>query len=109
MPMSVEAVRDRMPVFLDLLKDETDPMVRVVPGHFNLVCIHPVLDGNGRAARFLMNVVPAAARRPWTVTRVDGRHAQPDALEAASVREEIVPSARCLEDALKAREGILGQ
>ena len=107
-PMSVEAVRDCMPVFFELLKEETDPRVRVVMGHFILVYIHPFLDGNGRTARFLMNVMLAAAGRPWTVIKVDDRHAYMDALEAASVREDIVPFSRFLGDDLKAHEGSRG-
>ena len=51
-----------MPVFFDLLKAEDDPTVRIVLGHFIFVFIHPFLDGNGRIARFLMNVMMAAAR-----------------------------------------------
>ena len=63
-PMSVEAVRECMPVFFELLQAETNPAVRVVLGHFIFVFIHPFLDGNGRTARFLMNVMLAAAGHP---------------------------------------------
>ncbi|MYI70078.1 MAG: Fic family protein [Boseongicola sp. SB0673_bin_14] len=107
-PMSVEAVRDCMPALVELLKEETDPRVRVVMGHFIFVYIHPFIDGNGRTARFLTNVMLAAAGRPWTVIKVDDRHAYMDALEAASVREDIVPLSRFLGDALKAHEGSRG-
>jgi len=33
-PLNREAVRDAMPAFFDLLRQETDPAVRVVLGHF---------------------------------------------------------------------------
>ena len=72
-PMSPDAVRDCMPVFCDLLKAEENPTVRIVLGHFIFVFIHPFLDGNGRIARFLMNVMMAAAGHPWTVVKVEKR------------------------------------
>lgn len=103
-PMSVEAVRECMPVFFELLRAETNPAVRVVLGHFIFVFIHPFLDGNGRTARFLMNVMLAAAGQPWTVIKVENRAAYMTALEAASVREDIVPFAKFLADALKDQE-----
>ena len=95
-PMSVEAVRDCMPVFFDLLKAEQNPAVRIVLGHFIFVFIHPFLDGNGRIARFLMNVMMAAAGQPWTVIRVEERNEYMRALEAASVQGNIIPFATFL-------------
>lgn len=95
-PMSVEAVRDCMPVFFDLLKAEQNPAVRIVLGHFIFVFIHPFLDGNGRIARFLMNVMMAAAGQPWTVICVEERNEYMRALEAASVQDNIKPFARFL-------------
>ena len=47
-PLNRDAVRDAMPAFFDLLREETDPAVRVVLGHFVFVYIHPYMDGNGR-------------------------------------------------------------
>ena len=95
-PMSPEAVRDCMPVFFDLLKEEDDPTVRIVLGHFIFVFIHPFLDGNGRIARFLMNVMMAAAGQPWTVIKLEQRAAYMAALETASVKEDIRPFAAFL-------------
>lgn len=92
-PMSVEAVRECMPVFFELLQKEQDPRVRIVLGHFIFVFIHPFQDGNGRTARFLMNVMMAGAGFPWLVIRVEDRDAYMSALEAASVDEDIRPFA----------------
>lgn len=92
-PMNVEAVRDCMPVFFELLKEESNPVVRIVLGHFIFVFIHPFPDGNGRIARFLMNVMMAAAGQPWTVIRFEQRAEYMRALEAASVRGDIRPFA----------------
>ncbi len=98
-PMSAEAVRDCMPVFFDLLKAEENPAPRIVLGHFIFVFIHPFLDGNGRIARFLMNVMRAAAGQSWTVIRVEERNDYMRTLEAASVQGDIRPFAEFLADA----------
>ncbi|MBW1984140.1 MAG: Fic family protein, partial [Deltaproteobacteria bacterium] len=92
-PPRYEAVRDCMPVFFDLLKQESEPSVRVVLGHFIFVYIHPYMDGNGRIARFLMNVMLASAGYPWTVIPLDKRNDYMGALESASVNQDIVPFA----------------
>ncbi len=52
-----------LPVFFGMLKDEPEVSVRVVLGHFIFVYIHPYFDGNGRMARFLMNVMLASGNR----------------------------------------------
>lgn len=90
-PLNREAVRDTVPAFFHLLREETDPAVRVVLGHFVFVYIHPYMDGNGRIGRFLMNVMMASAGYPWTVIPVGERNAYVEALERASVGEDIVP------------------
>ena len=69
-PPPQEAVRDLMPAFFECLREEEDPAVRVVLGHFVFVYIHPYMDGNGRIGRFLMNLMLAAGGYPWTVIPV---------------------------------------
>ena len=88
-PPRHEAVRDTMPVFFDLLKKEREVSVRVVLGHFLFVYIHPYFDGNGRMARFLMNVMLASGNYPWTVIKLDKREQYMSALEKASVGNDI--------------------
>jgi hypothetical protein len=93
-PPRYEAVRDLMPAFFTLLKDEKEPAVRVVLGHFFFVYIHPYIDGNGRMGRFLMNVMLAGGGYPWTVIPIETRSDYMAALEEASVRKNIKPFAR---------------
>jgi len=90
-PPRHDAVRDCMPAFFDLLSEEAEPSVRVVLGHFLFVYIHPYVDGNGRMGRFLMNVMLAADGYPWTVIPVDKRDTYMEALEMASVKQDIGP------------------
>jgi hypothetical protein len=95
-PPSKEAVRECMPVFFDLLEAESEPRVRAVLGHFFFVYIHPYMDGNGRLARFLMNLMLVPAGHVWTVIPVERRSEYMDALEQASSHGNIVPFARFL-------------
>ncbi|HCU24550.1 MAG TPA: cell filamentation protein Fic [Deltaproteobacteria bacterium] len=100
-PPSAEAVRDLMPAFFELLKEEKEASVRVVLGHFIFVYIHPYADGNGRIGRFLMNVMLAAGAVPWLVIPVEKRQTYMSALEAASVERNIVPFSKFLGSLLK--------
>jgi Fic/DOC family protein len=106
-PMSRAAVRDAMPAFLELLREEKDAAARVVLGHFMFVYIHPYMDGNGRVGRFLMNVTLASGGYPWTVIPVGERNTYVEALEKASVDEDIVPFADFL--AKLVRKGLAGK
>lgn len=90
-PPSREAVRDMMPAFFDLLAEEDNPAARVVLGHFIFVYIHPYFDGNGRMGRFIMNLMMAAGGYSWTVVPVERRNEYMQALEAASVHQDIKP------------------
>jgi len=92
-PPRHEAVQDCMPAFFDLLREEPEPSVRVVLGHFVLVYIHPYMDGNGRMGRFLMNVMLAGGGYPWTVIPLQKRDNYMAALESASVEQDIAPFA----------------
>ncbi len=93
-----------MPVFFDQLREETDPAVRAVLGHFAFVYIHPYMDGNGRIGRFLML---ASGGYPWTVIPVGAHKTYMDALEKASVGEDIVPFTDFLAGLVK--KGLAGE
>ena len=95
-PPSADAVRDLIPTFFDLLKNEDHPAVRIVLGHFFFVYIHPYMDGNGRIGRFLMNLMLASGGYPWTIIPVERRNHYMAALESASVDQNIEPFAEFL-------------
>lgn len=90
-PPRAEAVRDAMPAFFDLVESEPEASARAVLGHWLIGCLHPLPDGNGRIARFFMNVMLASAGYPWTVIRVDDRDEYLSALEMASIDSDIGP------------------
>src|SRR5208282_267463 len=102
-PLNRDAVRDAMPAFFDLLREEPHPAVRVVLGHFVFVYIHPYMDGNGRVGRFLTNTMMASGGYPWTVIPVTDRNAYMNALEKASVGEDIAPFANLVAGLVKKR------
>lgn len=97
-PPRHEAVRDLMPAFFSFLKDEENPAVKAVLGHFFFVYIHPYVDGNGRMGRFLMNLMLASGGYPWTVIPLETRNDYMATLEEASVRKNIAPFSRFLAD-----------
>ena len=90
-PPRWEAVRDAMLAYFDLLEKETEPSVRAVLGHWLFGYIHPYPDGNGRMARFLMNVMLASGGYPWTVIRLRDRRNYLAALDRASIDVELNP------------------
>jgi Fic family protein len=52
------------------------------------------MDGNGRMARFIMNMFLITGGYPWAVIEVETRDAYMAALEQASVHNNIEPFAR---------------
>ncbi len=90
-PSNFSAVPDLMHTFFDLLKHEMEASVRIVLGHFFFVLIYPYMDGNGRIGRFLMNVMCASGKYPWAIITVERRQQYMNALEEASVKQNIIP------------------
>jgi len=90
-PLNPDALRDAIPALFDLLKEEQEPSVRAVLGHFIFVYIHPYMDGNGRIGRFLMNIMLASGGYSWTIIPVESRNDYMYALEKASVEQNILP------------------
>jgi Fic family protein len=99
-PLSVDAMRDAMPVLFELLEQEPEASVRAVLGHFIFVFIHPYMDGNGRIGRFLMNAMLASGGYPWTIIPVEKRAGYMKSLEHASVEQNIEPFAKFVADLL---------
>jgi hypothetical protein len=100
-PPNADAVRDSMPIYFELLREEKEAQIRVVLGHFIFVYIHPYMDGNGRMGRFLMNAMLASGGYPWTVIPTASRTEYMKALEAASVNQDIVPFVEFLSGLVK--------
>jgi hypothetical protein len=93
-PPRYTAVSDSMDALFDYLQAEQEPIVKAVLVHSLFGFIHPFFDGNGRLARFLMNLFLASAGYPWTIVRTGRRSAYMAALEKASTGGDIEPFAR---------------
>ena len=92
-PPRADIVPDAMDTFFDLLEKEPSSAVRAILGHWLFGYIHPYPDGNGRMARFVMNVSLAAGGYPWTIIRTEDRDAYLEALDCASINLDIGPFA----------------
>ncbi len=97
-PPRGEVIREAMPALLDLINSEREASVRAVLSHWMIGYIHPYPDGNGRIARFLMNLLLAWGGYPWTVIRVEDCEEYLATLETASVDLDIKPFARFVAD-----------
>lgn len=56
--------------------------------HLKYVYIHPFIDGNGRSARLLMNLILMKNGYPITVIKIEDRDEYMKALEKASMLDE---------------------
>lgn len=92
-PINKEGVRDVMPLLFELMEQENNAGVRAVLGHFVFVYTHPYMDGNGRMGRFLMNTMLVSGGYPWTVIPVEERDRYMNALEKASINQDVRPFA----------------
>jgi fido (protein-threonine AMPylation protein) len=93
-PPHYDYVLDGMEALKECLLTEEDAFVRAVLGHWLFGFIHPYMDGNGRMARFTMNLMLTCDEFPWTIIKVDDRQEYMAALEKASVEQDIEPFAR---------------
>ncbi|VIO92764.1 Uncharacterized protein BM_BM9267 [Brugia malayi] len=61
-----------------------DPIERAAIAHYKLVSIHPFIDGNGRTARLLMNLILMQSGFPPVIIPVEARSDYYDTLNAAN-------------------------
>lgn len=68
----------------DVNKNNMHPIELAAEFHFRFVYIHPFIDGNGRTARLLMNLILMRNGYPIAVIKNDDRDEYMKALETAS-------------------------
>lgn len=61
------------------------PVELAAQAHYQLVTIHPFVDGNGHTARLLMNMILLMAGYPTAIIRIQDRLAYINALETAQL------------------------
>lgn len=64
---------------------EISPVKLAADTHYKLVSVHPFVDGNGRTARLLMNLILMRAGYPPAVIRKEDRKKYIDSLEKAQL------------------------
>ena len=100
-PPHFDYVRDGMEALRECLAEETDAFVSAVLGHWLFGFIHPYMDGNGRMARFTMNLMLASGGYPWTVIHVEDRATYMAALEKASVVDDLTTFSKFVADSVR--------
>jgi hypothetical protein len=101
-PPASEQLMDCMDALKDCIANEESYIVKAILGHFMFGYIHPYFDGNGRTARFLMNLLLIVGGYNWVVIKNDNRDEYMAALESASVEKNISPFVEFLREALRA-------
>jgi len=70
------------------------PVKRAALAHYDLVSIHPFIDGNGRTARLLMNLILLRADYPMAIIRKRDRLSYINRLEQSQLGGSIEPYLR---------------
>jgi Fic family protein len=80
-------VPDLMSAFYDWLHSATDihPVLLAADAHYTFVSIHPFVDGNGRTARLLMNLLLMQQGYPPALIRKEDRQRYINSLEQAQL------------------------
>lgn len=79
-------VPELMNEFISWLHNNHDhPVAIAADAHFKLVSIHPFVDGNGRTARLLMNLILMQAGYPPAIIRKEDRRLYINSIEKAQL------------------------
>ena len=83
-------VPHHMVEFIRWLEGQQDnhPVRVAADAHFRLVSIHPFIDGNGRTARLLMNLILAISSYPMAVIRNEDRIKYLEAVNQGQTKED---------------------
>lgn len=81
-------------------KNKLHPIKLAAEFHHRFTFIHPFIDGNGRCGRLLMNLILMRNGYPITVIRMEDRNEYMNALEKASVDNDLEDFIRIVEEAV---------
>ncbi len=84
-PLKVPFLMDEFYQWLTSTQDNLHPIALAGEAHYRLVSINPFIDGNGRTARLLMNLLLLMAGYPPAIIRKRDRLAYITALEQAQL------------------------
>lgn len=83
-PLKVPQLMGELVGELNAQAGELHPVTLAARAHYGLVAVHPFIDGNGRTARLLMNLLLIRAGYPPALIPVTGRATYYAALEEAN-------------------------
>ncbi len=72
------------------------PVKLASEAHFRLVSVHPFIDGNGRTARLLMNLILLQHGFPLFTIKIENRKQYIDSLESAQANEDNLDDFYCI-------------
>jgi len=81
-------------------KQEEHPVRIAADAHFKFVSIHPFIDGNGRTARLLMNLVLVINSYPMAIIRNEDRTKYLQAVNRGQKENDLKPFYRITEEAV---------
>ena len=82
-PLKVKDSMDDFILWLQTNEDNLHPILLASLAHYKFVTIHPFIDGNGRTARLLMNLILIQNGYPPAVIKVSNRVEYIQAIEKA--------------------------
>ena len=87
-PLKIE---EKMKLFIEWLHTQTidEPILLATLVHLKFVSIHPFIDGNGRTARLLMNLVLLQNSYPQAIIKVSNRAKYIQAIEKYQQSDDI--------------------
>ena len=97
-------VSSKVKALLQWVRDhasEFHPVLLAAELHYRFVSIHPFIDGNGRTARLLMNLILIQHGYPMADIKVESREPYLDAIQLARETENMIPFYEVGIDALK--------
>lgn len=84
-------VKEKIEEFINWLKNSNNlhPIQRASEAHYRFVSIHPFIDGNGRTARLIMNLILMQNGYVPSVIRVEDRSRYIQSIEKAQAGESL--------------------
>ena len=83
-------VPDLMKEFINWLHEKNNDIIKLAAdAHFKFVTIHPFIDGNGRTARLLMNLILMQGGFPPAIIRKEDRNVYIQAIEKGQLQKDL--------------------
>jgi Fic family protein len=100
LPQNVPYQMDEFIQWLETQQEE-HPVRVAADAHFKLVTIHPFVDGNGRTARLLMNLILLINSYPMAVIRNEDRVIYLEAVNKGQTKNDLMPFYAVVEKAVE--------